>query len=123
MPRYSANLLDHVLAPRNAGSMDTPDAFGTASLGGRAPHVTIYLKVEGDVVKQATFQTFGCGVSIACCSVLTEMVCEMPVTDARLITGGDLIAALSGVPQEKKFCAGMAVDALQQALDKLPRSV
>ncbi len=120
MSRYSATLLDHVLSPRNGGAMDAPDAIGKASLAGRAPYVTIYLQVRQGVVTKAMFQTFGCGVSIACCSVLTEMITGRTVADCRSLTGASLIEALAGIPPEKQFCADMAVEALQQALIHLP---
>jgi YD repeat-containing protein len=68
---YSATLWDHFNAPRNAGAMDSPDAVGRASVNGRAPYVTIYLKVVGERVAKVRFQTFGCGYSIAACWALT----------------------------------------------------
>jgi nitrogen fixation protein NifU and related proteins len=119
MRPYSATLLDHVLAPRNAGEIETPDVIGTASLGGRAPYVRIYLQVDAGVIERVTFQTFGCGVSIACCSALTEMAGGKAVADARSISAADLLEALTGIPQEKQFCAAMAIDALRDALDQL----
>ena len=120
MSRYSARLLDHVLSPRNGGAMDSPDAIGKASLAGRAPYVTIYLQVRQGVVTKAMFQTFGCGVSIACCSVLTEMITGRALIDCRSLTGESLIETLAGIPPEKQFCADMAIDALQDALANLP---
>ncbi len=74
MALYSANLLDYARYPRNGGVMESPDAVGKASLNGRAPYVTIYLQAKQQIVTAAKFQTYGCGVSIACCSVLTELV-------------------------------------------------
>jgi len=112
--------MEHVQAPRNGGAMDAAHAAGRASLGGRAPYVTIYLKARDAIVTKAMSQTFGCGVSIACCSALTEMITGRSVADCETLTGESLIESLSGIPADKQFCAHMAVDALRDALSHLP---
>jgi NifU-like protein involved in Fe-S cluster formation len=119
MSSYSATLLDHVRSPRNGGAMESPHVVGTADLGGRAPHVKMYLRVRNGLIERAMFQTYGCGVSIACCSALTEMVTGTALADCRLLTGWSLIDRLAGIPDEKQFCAQMAVDALKDAINKL----
>jgi NifU-like protein involved in Fe-S cluster formation len=100
--------------------MDEPDAVGRASLGGRAPYVTIFLKVSGDRISKAMFQTFGCGYSIASCSVLTEIVAGLTLGECRVLDANSVIMVLVGIPQEKHFCAQLAIDALTQALAGLP---
>jgi len=106
----------HVMSPRNAGEMESPDAVGKACLDGRAPYMTFYLRLDGDRIVQSMFQTFGCGYSIAACSVLTELVAGKSISDALTTTAKDLIAALDGVPTEKEFCAEMAVRAMNEAM-------
>ena len=64
--------------------------------------MTIYLQVDRGIVTNAMFQTFGCGVSIACCSVLTEMIKDSPIADCYAVTGLSLIECFSGVPEEKR---------------------
>ena len=117
MPPYSKTLMDHVVSFRNGGAMDSPDAVGRASLGGRAPRVAIYLRIRHSIVVEATFQTFGCGVSIACCSVLTEMVRGNTMEECREFDGATIAKALDGIPEDKQFCADMAIEALRNALD------
>ena len=107
------------MSPRNPGEMKSPDAVGRADIHGRAPRCTIYLKVSGDKVEQATFQTFGCGYSIAACSALTELITGKSLTDCRQLTATHVIQTLDGMPEEKQFCARLAIDALQNALDQL----
>jgi NifU-like protein involved in Fe-S cluster formation len=99
--------------------MPAPDAVGEADLRGRAPRFTIYLKANGDRVTQARFQTFGCGYSIAACSALTEMVTGKTISECQAITPDQVVAALDGMPEEKRFCADLAVAALRDALEKL----
>ena len=116
MSRPSSTVMDHVTSPRNAGELASPDGVGKASLDGSAPYVTIYIKIAGDRIERATFQTFGCGYSIATCSVLTELVVGSLLSDALNLSPESLLECLDGVPPEKEFCAGMAVEALRGAI-------
>ncbi len=119
---YSSTLWDHFNSPRNAGELKDADAVGKANINGRAPRFAIYLKAIDDKVAKASFQTFGCGYSIAACSALTEMVTGKTISECREITADQLVAALDGMPEEKRFCADMAVAALRDALAQLSES-
>ena len=99
--------------------MKSPDAVGRASLNGRAPYLTIYLKMAHRVVAKASFQAFGCGYTIACCSALTEMVTGKTIDQCLSINPEQLIEALDGMPEYKQFCAQLAIDAVRDAIGKL----
>lgn len=116
---YSSTLADHFKSPRNAGEMESPDAVGRASLNDRPPHLVIYLKVNDGVVTKASFQTFGCGYSIASCSALTEMITGKTIEECSSISTNELIIALDGMPEHKQFCAQLAIDALRDGIGKL----
>ena len=118
---YSTTLWDHFNSPRNPGEMKDADAVGKANIGGRAPYFTVYLKAADQKVKRASFQTFGCGYSIAACSALTEMVTEKTISECWEITADHVVAALDGMPKEKRFCGDMAVAALRDALAQLEK--
>jgi nitrogen fixation protein NifU and related proteins len=116
LPRYSSRLMEHFQTPRNAGALEKYDGVGEASLDGRAPRMKIYVALEKGLISQAGFETFGCGVSIACGSALTEMALGRAPTECLKITTSELSEALGGVPQEKQFCADLAIRALHAAL-------
>ena len=115
---YSETLWDHFNSPRNAGRIPAPDAVGNASLGGRAPHFTIYVNLDGGRVTKACFQTTGCGYAIAACSALTELVAGKTIAECQAISVPHLVKALDGMPEHKRFCARLAIDALRDALGK-----
>ena len=119
MSKPSSGVAEHFNSPRNAGEMENPDAVGESSLDGRAPRINIFLKSDGRSIEQATFQAFGCGYSIAACSVLTVRVTGRTLAEAAELTMGDILAELGGVPVDKEFCADLAVKALQDGLSKL----
>jgi nitrogen fixation NifU-like protein len=116
MAPYSSKLMNHFLAPRNGGRMEDADATGHGSLDGRAPYTEIYLKVTNGTIERAGFTTFGCGVSIACASVATELLCGKPIPACLAITDTEICDALDGVPPEKQFCAEIVVRAIQDAV-------
>ena len=76
---YSETLLDHFRAPRNVGMMRSPDAVGESEDPSCGDLARFYLRIEGDRVREARFQTYGCGPSIAASSIATELVRDRPV--------------------------------------------
>lgn len=119
MAKYSDKVLSYFNDHRNGGMMDNPDAIGQASVNGRAPYVTIYLRVSGGYIVSARFQAFGCGATIASASVLIELVTGVQLSECNLLNAETIINALDGLPPEKEFCAELAVQALQSALANL----
>jgi nitrogen fixation protein NifU and related proteins len=116
MGQFSEILMDHFNSPRNSGRMEAPDRVGIAGTPGRGPYVALYLRLTGDVISEARFQTHGCGVSVACGSMLTEMITDLAVNDCLELTPEHLSAALDGVPGTKLHCPVLAVAALKNAL-------
>ncbi|MGO8745386.1 MAG: iron-sulfur cluster assembly scaffold protein [Thermoguttaceae bacterium] len=121
-PRSSSSLASHFNSPRNAGRMEDPDATGKASADGRPPYFEIYLKTDGQVVKKAAFTVFGCGYSIAACSALTELITGRPISECRSVAPAQVIEALDGMPEEKRYCARLAVEALRDAISNLGKA-
>jgi NifU-like protein involved in Fe-S cluster formation len=86
MGQFSEILMDHFNSPRNYGRIETPDRVGIAGTPGLGPYVAFYLRLAGDVISEARFQTHGCGVSIACGSMLTEMIMGRAAGDCLELT-------------------------------------
>jgi nitrogen fixation NifU-like protein len=112
---YSATVIEHVYYPQNMGRMQSPDAGGVFT-GWCGDTMEIHLRLDGEWIEEATFMTDGCGPSVACGSMLTTMVSEMPLERANEVTAEDLLAALHGLPEESEHCAELAVSALRAAI-------
>ena len=69
---YQETILDHSKRPRNHHSMEDANrkAEGYNPLCG--DRLRLYLKVEGDIVKDASFEGSGCAISTASASLMTE---------------------------------------------------
>ena len=112
---YGNAAFERWLAPRFMGSMDDPDGY--ACLQGKCGDtVQIYLKFDGDHVKEATFQTDGCGSSIVCASFAAEMAHGKGPDEILEITGESIAHVLGGLPKEDVHCAFLAAETLQEAL-------
>ena len=116
MGKYSETMMDHVLSPRNGGVMERPDLSGHAGTPGRGAFMIAFLRVQDNRVAAAKYHTVGCGPTIACGSMLSELVLGRSIEDCRELTTEDLIGALDGVPPDKLHCPALAIAALQDAL-------
>ena len=112
---YSATVIEQAHNPRNLGRMTEPDARGLVH-GWCGDTMEIYLRLNGERIKEAAFTTDGCGPSVACGSMLTAMVQGTSLEEASKIAPEELIAALDGLPEESVHCAELAVSTLQNAL-------
>jgi nitrogen fixation NifU-like protein len=112
---YSAKVIEEAHNPKNLGRMAKPDAYGIVH-GWCGDTMEIYLQLNEDRIKEATFTTDGCGPSVACGSMLTKMLTGMSLSEASEITPENLIAALDGLPEESVHCAELAVSTLQEAI-------
>lgn len=71
---YQQVILDHNKKPRNFRKLENANhsAEGYNPLCG--DHLTIYLAVEGDAVKEIAFEGSGCAISKAAASMMTQAV-------------------------------------------------
>jgi len=112
---YTETVIDHAMNPRNAGSM--PNADGYASLiGPCGDTMKIWLRVTEVGVVNATFWTDGCGPSIACGSMATELVIGKSTAEAMQITQENILNSLGGLPEESLHCALLTAKTLKAAL-------
>jgi len=138
---YEDMILDHNRAPRNF--MRIPQdpvcsAHGFNPICG--DEFTVYLQVENDIVKDASFDGSGCAISTASASLMTDAVKGMSVEEARklfadmhnmLTSGGELdevyskLNILSGVRQYpmRIKCATLAWHTMNAALNNVTETV
>lgn len=122
---YSKKVLDHFFHPRNMGEMK--DADGTATVGNPVcgDVMRMFLKIEREskraggqeVIKDAKFQTLGCGAAIATSSMATEMIKGKTLAEAEKLTNKAVMEALDGLPPAKTHCSVLAEEAVKKAID------
>jgi nitrogen fixation NifU-like protein len=113
--RYSEAVVEHSMDPRNLGELEDADGFARVT-GPCGDTMSMWLKVDGATIINASFMTDGCGPTIASGSMVTEMVKGKSVSEAEKTTQRDLLNALGGLPQESEHCALLAANTLQAAI-------
>lgn len=113
---YTEKVLDHFSNPRNVGELARADGIGEVGNAVCGDIMRIYIQVEGDVISDVKFKTFGCGAAIATSSMVTEMVKGKTIQEAMQITNKIVAEALGGLPPAKMHCSNLAADALHKAI-------
>lgn len=113
---YSQTVLDHFGNPRNVGRPAGTTSEGLTGDPSSGPFMRVFLRVEGNKVVSAGFETYGCVASIAAGSVLTSWITGRSVAEAAALSQSELVRMLGGLPLGKDHCAATAVSALQKAL-------
>jgi nitrogen fixation protein NifU and related proteins len=134
---YQDLILDHNRAPRNFRRIEDADR----KVEGHNPlcgdRLTVWLRMDGDIIQDAAFQGSGCAISRASASLMTVAVKGKTRTEAedlfnrfrRLVTGPvapnearslGKLAAFAGVAEfpARVKCASLSWHALHAALDQ-----
>ncbi len=82
---YEAQILDHNRSPRNKKRLDDADrrAEGYNPLCG--DKITVYINVEGDIVKEVAFEGSGCAISTASASMMTQILKGKTLSEAKAL--------------------------------------
>ena len=113
---FSETVIEYAYNPRNMGEISDADGVGRIT-GTCGDTVQIQVRVENERISESRFLTDGCGTSIACGSMLTEMIEDKTIEEALMINSEDLLRSLDGLPEENVHCSVLAVDTLHAAID------
>ena len=113
--------MKHFRKPRNVGKMKKYDGLGKVGNLLCGDILWLYIKVgknkQGkEIIKKASFSTYGCTIAIANSSLITTIVKGKTLEEAMKITKEDLLKRLGKVPLFKIHCSLLAADALSEAI-------
>ena len=118
---YSKKVIEHFQNPHNYGRMKNPD--GTGKVGnivcGDVMHLHIKVgknKKGKEIIKDISFETFGCAAAISTSSVVTDLAKGKTLQEALKINSKKIVISLGGLPPIKHHCSLLAVDALSEAI-------
>ena len=113
---YSEKVMDHFSNPRNVGEIENADGIGEIGNEKCGDIMKMYLKIDGGVITDVKFKTFGCGAAVATSSMATELIKGATIEDALKLTNKAVIEALDGLPAAKLHCSVLAEQAIKAAL-------
>jgi NifU-like protein involved in Fe-S cluster formation len=116
---YSPQLLDHFEHPRHTGEVANPDSSVQLENPACGDILKLSLKITSGSITEIRFLAKGCVATVACASVLTELVQGRSLQEARELRREEIVAAVGGLPDASIHASHLAMDALASALRQL----
>ena len=115
---FSTAVLDHFEHPRNAGEL--PDATAVVEVENPVcgDILRLAIRVENGRIAAARFKARGCVTSMACASLVSELLVGRTLVEARAITPELLEERLGGLEPATRHGAELARDAVTALLDR-----
>ena len=120
---YNDKVMENFSNPQNVGVLPDANGIGTVGNATCGDIMKMYLKIEGDKIVDAKFQTFGCAAAIASSSMATQMVIGKTLDEALKIKNSDVVEALEGLPPQKIHCSVLAEEAIKLAIENYRNGV
>ena len=124
MLELNEKIKGHFRNPRNVGEMENPEGMGTINNPVCGDTTKLYLRIRNGVVEDAKFLSFGCAVTIASASVLTEKIKGKEIS--KLLWGTDeevvqrlmdlIESELGEIPPIKLHCPPATVQVFLEAI-------
>jgi len=117
---YSAKVIEHFKNPRNIGVIEDADVTSKVGSVACGDLIKLYLKFDpkSDQIRDIKFESYGCAANIATSSMMTEMVKDKTIEEARKVTFKDIADTLGGLPRIKLHCAVLSRQGLETAFLK-----
>ena len=114
-----AQLMEHMMNPKNYGEMINSDATGMGKNPQNGEKVAIYIKVREEdepIIEDIKFQAIGCTTTIVAGSIITTEAKGVSFSRARELISVTL-GMLDNQTPEDAACTEMVVLALQASMD------
>jgi nitrogen fixation protein NifU and related proteins len=78
--------------------------------------MTVWIRVEKEIITEASFHVRGCEPAVAAGSAVTELITGGTLAEAGATTADKVISLLGGLPPVKRHCGFLAARAVQRAV-------
>lgn len=111
----SPEITRRALNPPLLGDLPSPDGYAHVT-GECGDVMEVFLAVQDRRIREARFDTLGCGFTLACGSVAMEMAQGKTLSEAMRIDAGEIARSLGGLPPTHEHCAELAAETLKKAI-------
>ncbi|MBD3365881.1 Fe-S cluster protein [candidate division WWE3 bacterium] len=117
---YKEELLETYKNPKHKGTIKNPTVIQQGENPFCGDEVTLQLKVEKGIIKEAKFKGVACAVSVISSEKLLEFIEGRTVEDALNLKQENLLELLGiTVSMTRLRCATLVLTALKKALEKI----
>ncbi len=118
---YSKTIINRFLHPKNLGKIKDADGIGDTQNMRCGDVMKIYLKIEKkggkEIIKDAKFETYGCGHAIAISDMMCDLIKGKTFAQAIKVGYEDVAEEIGPVPPVKVHCAKLAQAAILGAIE------
>ena len=115
-----ARLIEHMMNPKNYGSLEASDAQGIGKNPDNGEKVAIYIRVGKDeidpYIEDMKFQAIGCTTTVVAGSMLTEEAKGLNLNGVRNLVEATM-KLLDQLPPEDAACSEMVALAIKASVD------
>ena len=112
---YNEKVLEIFRNPQNMGRITKADTVGVAGDVADGDLIKLFIRLDGDTIAEATFETFGCVAAIVSSSIATDLLKGKTLEQALKIKAEDIIKVVDELPVGKEHGAELVVRAIEDA--------
>ncbi len=124
MLELSEKIKEHFRNPQNVGEIEEPEGMGAINNPVCGDTTKLYLKIKDGIIADAKFLSYGCAVTIASASVLTEKIKGKEISKFFLGTDEEVVqrlirlieSELGEIPAVKLHCPPATVQVFLEAI-------
>jgi len=116
--RYTSQVIDHLVRPRNAGEVPDPSGSGESGHEACGDVASFTVGISENVLEEVRYKVYGCAACVAAGSALSELAAGKHLVEAARVSKMDIQAALGGpLPIGKEHALTLVLDALHKAFE------
>ena len=114
---YSEKAIDYYTQKPHMGIL--PNAALTSDMTGTCGDtMEIYLDLDGDIIKNASYEVMGCPGAVSAAMAVVDLIKGNTLEHAKTIGDNDVFHILEQIPEEKHHCIQLAVKTLHKAINE-----
>lgn len=94
------------------GPMEDATHVGVSGVPGDGPYIKFWFRLSDNRILKASFDCNGCPSSLACSGLIAEIAQGREIEKLKLLTEGEILLLIGGLPEGKEYYAEVAVKAL-----------
>ena len=101
----------------NYGELDHPTVVSEYKQTGCGDNYRIFLEIENDIIKKASYTTTGCSFSLASLGIICDLIKNKNLSDVKDIKINDIETYIDGYPEKRLHYATSAIESIQKAIN------